>query len=78
MAGALLFVFYCVEAGVFFALVPWTGFWQANNFLHATPFLTSVAENYFVRGLVSGFGVAHLVVGVREIATLLRHGRRPQ
>ncbi|HEU5161687.1 MAG TPA: hypothetical protein VFV54_00945 [Thermoanaerobaculia bacterium] len=78
MAGALLFVFYCVEAGVFFALVPWTGFWQANNFLHATPLLSFLAENYFFRGLVSGFGVAHLVVGVHELASLFRRGRRAE
>jgi hypothetical protein len=75
MAAALLFVFYCIEAGVFFAVVPWTSFWRANNLLHSTPLLSVIAENDFVRGLVSGFGVAHLVVGIHEIASLLRRGR---
>lgn len=76
MAAALLFVFYCIEAGVFFAIVPWTAFWRANNLLHATPVLTALADNDFVRGLVSGFGVAHLVVGIHELATLLRRSGR--
>jgi hypothetical protein len=76
MAAALLFIFYCIEAGVFFTIVPWTEFWRANNLLHSTPFLTLLAGNDFVRGLVSGFGVAHLVVGVRELASLLRRGKR--
>jgi hypothetical protein len=76
MAAALLFVFYCIEAGVFFAIVPWTPFWRANNVLHATPLIALLAENDFVRGLVSGFGVAHLVAGIRELGRMLRQGGR--
>ncbi len=76
MAAALLFVFYCIEAGVFFTVVPWTAFWRANNFLHSSAFLALLAENPFFRGLISGFGVAHLVVGIHEMASLLRRGGR--
>lgn len=76
MAAALLFVFYCIEAGVFFAIVPWTAFWRGNNFLHSTPLLSLLSDNDFIRGLVSGFGVAHLVVGFHELGALLRRGGR--
>jgi hypothetical protein len=38
-----------------------------NSLLHATPALVLLSANPFVRGFVSGFGVAHLFVGVRDI-----------
>jgi hypothetical protein len=36
-----------------------------------------VANNPFVRGLVSGFGVAHILIGVKDILkiTAARRGR---
>ncbi|MGH9459272.1 MAG: hypothetical protein ACRD2J_16680 [Thermoanaerobaculia bacterium] len=72
MAGALLFILYCIEAGAFFVVIPWTRFWTTNELLHASAAVAAVAENGFVRGLVSGFGVAHLVVAFRELTGLFR------
>lgn len=75
MAAALLFIFYCIEAGVFFTVAPWTRFWANNGLLHSTELVAAVAQNGFVRGFVSGFGIIHLMVGLREIFLLLK--RRP-
>jgi hypothetical protein len=72
MAPTFFFVLYCFEAGVFFIVAPWTQFWTLNPLLHATPALALVAENQWVRGLVSGFGIAHLLVAGRELAGFLR------
>jgi hypothetical protein len=33
------------------------------------------ADNPFIRGFVSGFGVVHLIVGLRELVLLMRARR---
>lgn len=75
MAIAILFIIYCLEAGAFFSLVPWTRFWTFHPLLHATPLLATIADNLYVRGLVSGFGLAHFIVAVREVASILEQRR---
>lgn len=70
MAAALLFIFYCFEAGLFFIAVPWTRFWTSNPLLNATELVTAITMNGFFRGFISGFGAIHLIVGVRELLRL--------
>jgi hypothetical protein len=81
MAVALLFILYCFEAGIFLILAPWTHFWATSPLFHATPLLTALTESFYVRGMVSGIGILHLFVGVREILLLLskpgKASRRP-
>ena len=76
MALTFLFILYCIEAGLFFLVAPWTRFWTLNPLLHATPLVALIAENSFVRGFVSGFGVVHLVVGARELMQFIRKRER--
>lgn len=77
MSVPLFFALYCLEAGLFFIVVPWTRVWSMNAFLHASPVLILISANPFVRGFVSGFGVAHILVGVRDILNLAG-GRKDQ
>jgi len=75
---ALFFALYCLEAGLFFLIVPWTRLWTLNPLLHHDAAMTLIAGNPFVRGLVSGFGVVHLIIGIRdiiEISQARRQGR---
>ena len=67
MSVPLFFALYCLEAGLFFIVVPWTRVWSMNPILHATPALMLMAGNPFVRGFVSGFGVVHLLIGVKDV-----------
>jgi hypothetical protein len=67
MSVALFFALYCLEAGLFFIVVPWTRVWSMNPLLHATPALLLFAANPFVRGFVSGFGVVHILIGVKDV-----------
>ena len=67
MSVALFFALYCLEAGLFFIVVPWTRVWTMNPLLHATPALLLLSVNPFVRGFVSGFGVVHLLIGVKDV-----------
>ena len=80
MSVPLFFALYCLEAGLFFIIVPWTRVWSMNSLLHATPALILLAANPFVRGFVSGFGVAHLLVGVKDIMRIAagRKDGRPE
>jgi hypothetical protein len=67
----VLFILYCFEAGVFFVVVPWTKFWAQNPLLHSFEIIRPVVENFFFRGLVSGFGLVHFIVGIAEVGVLL-------
>ena len=75
MSLPLFFALYCLEAGLFFTVVPWTSIWTANSLLHSTSVLATWADNNFVRGFVSGIGMLHLILGVRELARVMR-GRK--
>ena len=69
MAVAVLFSIYCIEAGAFFLIAPWTRFWLHSPLLHSMPWMAILIDNPFFRGLISGFGVLHLLIGIREFAT---------
>jgi hypothetical protein len=69
---ALFFALYCIEAGLFFTVVPWTRLWTMNPLLHNVASLAAVADNPWMRGFVSGVGVVHLLLGVREFAKMAR------
>ena len=75
MSLALFFALYCLEAGLFFTVVPWTRIWTMNSLLHDSTAIALFADNPFVRGFVSGIGLLHLLFGVREIFRLARTRR---
>ncbi len=67
----LIFVVYCVTVGVIFIFAPWTLGWDrlvAQLPLQNLLFL----DHPWVRGLVSGFGLVHLVWGIHDLNELLR------
>ena len=76
MSLTLFFALYCLEAGLFFLVVPWTRVWMVSP-LWQGGLLAALAFNPFVRGFISGFGVVHLIIGVKDIAKLLQ-GRRDE
>jgi hypothetical protein len=75
MSLAVFFAVYCLEAGLFFLIVPWTRLWTLNPLLHSTYTITMLAGDPFVRGFISGVGVMHLIIGVKEIVRLARQQR---
>ena len=75
MSVPLFFALYCVEAGLFITVVPWTRIWTLNPLLH-THFVVGVwADNPFVRGFVSGVGVIHILIGLKDIVVITRRRR---
>ena len=75
MSLVVFFAVYCVEAGLFFLIVPWTRLWTLNPLLHGTYALSMIANDPFVRGFISGLGVVHIMIGVKEIVRLARQQR---
>jgi len=68
---ALFFALYCIEAGLFFIIVPWTRLWTFNPLLQSPDTgLALLAADPFVRGFVSGFGVVHIIIGVNDLLRL--------
>jgi hypothetical protein len=67
----LLFVAYFLEVGLLLVLVPWSGFWDRNYFAVASPALSEVLRNNYVRGGVSGLGIVNLLIGFEELASAL-------
>ncbi|MDX1584353.1 MAG: hypothetical protein R3338_12215 [Thermoanaerobaculia bacterium] len=72
MASTLLFILYCLEAGIFFILAPWTSFWTTNPLFQSTALVEALTQSFYLRGLISGFGLVHLLVGTREVLLLVR------
>jgi hypothetical protein len=75
MSLTLFFALYCLEAGLFFLIVPWTMIWTLNPLLHHNITVGMWADNPFVRGFVSGVGLLHLIVGVRDLLRASRERR---
>ena len=76
MLKRLLLVAYFIEVGLLLVLVPWSPFWERNYFLTAFPFLQEFVRNNYLRGAVSGLGVVNLLMGFKELASVLLARRR--
>lgn len=74
----LFFALYCLEAGLFFVIVPWTRVWTINPILHHNLTLALWVDNPFVRGFVSGIGVIHLLIGAKDIVRINRERKEAQ
>jgi hypothetical protein len=63
---AILYVILCFEMGVFLIVLPWIPIWTKNYFVDHYPLVSRIALNYFVRGGVSGIGLADIWLAVSE------------
>ena len=72
----VLYVLYCLEAGIFLLVYPWMRLWDQNFLLQYSSYLRVVLLNDFVRGAVSGLGIANLILGAWEVAHFQRYFRK--
>ena len=71
----LLFVLYCVEAGVFLVMAPWSEAWERLVLnLHFWG-LYEILLQPVTRGAVTGFGLIHLVWGAHDLESWLASRR---
>lgn len=69
---AVLFITFCIELGLFLLILPWTEYWDGNFFASVIPEWHQYWTNMYVRGAVSGLGVADLYISFIEIVRLRR------
>jgi len=68
----ILYIIFCFAVGVFLFVFPWANLWGKNFFVGHYPLVASVARNYFVRGAISGIGLADVWLAVYELWRLRR------
>jgi hypothetical protein len=66
-ALTIIYVLFCFEMGVFLFVLPWVSFWNHNFFVAQYPWVSAIASNYFVRGAVSGIGLADIWLAIYEL-----------
>ena len=72
----VIYVLYCLEVGIFLLVYPWMRLWDQNFLLQYSSYLKVVLLNDFVRGAVSGLGIANLILGAWEVAHFQRYFRK--
>ena len=71
----IVYILLCFEVGLLLFFFPWLSSWTGNFFVHHHPWISAVARNDYVRGAVSGIGLADIGLGVYES---WRYRRRPR
>ena len=71
----IIYIVFCLELGIFLFILPWVSFWSKNYFNDHYPLVSGVSRNYFLRGAVSGLGLADIWMAIYEIWRLLHPPR---
>ena len=72
----ILFILYCVEAGVFLLLTPWSPRWEQSLLQLPATGVVLFLLHPAVRGAISGFGLVHLIWGAHDLDLWLAGRRR--
>lgn len=62
----VVYVAFCIEIGMLLIVLPWTQVWTENSLLLNRPELKGFLQQGFVRGVVTGFGILDLWLGISE------------
>lgn len=73
--GALFYVFFCFEVGVFLVLFPWLDLWQQNLLSDLTPGWYDVWNSPYLRGAISGLGMVNIGISFSELFRLRRFAK---
>jgi len=74
--SAVLLIVLCLEIGLFLLVFPWSEYWQKNYFASLVPQWRQYWMNSYVRGGVSGLGVANLYLSLTELFRMRRFTKR--
>jgi hypothetical protein len=55
------------DVGVLLALIPWSNLWESNYFLSRYPSLMPYLLNAYVRGAITGLGLADMVMAAESL-----------
>lgn len=68
----IIYIIFSLELGIFLFILPWTSLWNKNYFIDHYPLVAAISHNHFLRGAVSGLGLADIWLAVYDIGRLLR------
>jgi hypothetical protein len=68
----IVYIVFCFEIGVFLFVFPWIPLWTKNYFVDHFPLFASIVRNYFLRGAVSGLGLADVWLAIFEASRFRR------
>jgi hypothetical protein len=71
----IIYITFCLELGVFLLIVPWISLWGKNYFVDHYSLVSGISRNYFLRGAVSGLGLADIWLAVYETWQFLHSPR---
>jgi hypothetical protein len=63
----IVFILFCLEIGIILTVAPWTVFWMNNSLIMGYPQVREILAHPFVRGLISGLGIADIWLAVAEV-----------
>jgi len=66
-ALTIIYIIFCFEMGAALFVLPWMSVWTRNFFVAQYPWFSDFALNYFVRGAVSGIGLADIWLAIHEL-----------
>jgi hypothetical protein len=69
---AILYVVICFEMGASLFLFPWVPIWSQNFFVGHYMWVYTIAQNYYVRGAISGLGLIDVFLAFHEVWRLRR------
>ena len=69
-AGAVLFITFCLDIGLFLLIFPWTDSWE--DFAAFARAWRPYLDNMYIRGALSGIGVVNLYISLGEVFRLRR------
>jgi hypothetical protein len=74
----VILIVLCLEMGAFLLYLPWSDYWERNYFLaHLPQAMRSFLLHAVFRGVVSGFGVLDILVGISLIQSNSGSSRVP-
>ncbi|MGH9786468.1 MAG: hypothetical protein ACRD88_20045 [Terriglobia bacterium] len=62
-----IWIFVCLEVGIFLLVAPWSPLWTGNLLLVYYPALRPLYMSAYLRGAISGLGLLNLWLGFREV-----------
>jgi hypothetical protein len=74
--AAVVFIVFCLEAGLLLTFLPWTEYWESNYFASLFPGWATYWNNLYVRGAVTGLGMVNLYIALIEAFRLRRFAGR--
>jgi hypothetical protein len=67
----ILFILYCIEAGTFLVLAPWSPVWDRSVIQIPFEMVRSLGFHPLFRATVTGFGLVHLVWGAHDLDEMI-------